>query len=483
MLAAIRKGWWLIVVCMLLGLGAAFAYNLRATPQYASTVTFFVSTPTGDGTSPLAADQFATRRITSYVGLLSSDVVAQRIVQDKGLTVDPADVASAIEGQADLNTVLLTATVTASSPELSLQIAQGVADDFGSIVNEVDPIGPDQVELRVISGPTLNPTPVAPRTNLNLALGLVGGAALGVIVVLLRSRLDTSVRQTRTLGSLTENAPVLGVVPFDRDAKKSPLLVDGRSKSIQAEALRHVRTSLQFVDVESRVQVVVITSSISGEGKSTTATNLAISFRQSGRRVLLVDADLRRPRVSAYLGLEGSVGLTNVLAEQVTLGDALQVWGDGGMNVLPSGSIPPNPSELLGSERMAELLATMRRDYDMIVIDSPPLLPVTDAAVLAAQADGAALVARYGKVTRNQVATSFRSLRAVDARLLGTILNGAPRRGHDGYDVYGYGSYTETKGGSPILDESEANQAVAPADPGSAGARSRRTDPSRDPAT
>ncbi|HEY5881078.1 MAG TPA: polysaccharide biosynthesis tyrosine autokinase [Nakamurella sp.] len=476
LVTAIRKGWWLIAICMLLGLGAAFVYNVRATPQYASTVTFFVSTPTGDGTSPLAADQFATRRITSYVGLLSSDVVADRIVQDTGLEIDPAEVASSIEGQADLNTVLLTATVTQSSPELSLQIAEGIAEDFGAIVNEVDPIGPGQVELRVISGPTLNPAPVAPRTNLNLALGLAGGAALGVIVVLLRSRLDTSVRQIRTLSILTDDAPVLGVIPFDRDARKSPIMVDGRSRSIQAEALRQVRTSLQFVDVESRVQVVVITSSISGEGKSTAATNLAISFRQSGRKVLLIDADLRRPRVSAYLGLEGSVGLTNVLAEQVTLDDVVQPWGGGGMMVLPSGSIPPNPSELLGSERMAELLATLRKNYDIIVIDTPPLLPVTDAAVLATQADGAALVARYGKVSRNQVGRAVRSLRAVDGRLLGTILNGAPRRGHDGYESYGYGAYNEHKD-APSLDESEAIQAVTPSARGGAGPLGRGTEP------
>ena len=439
---ALRKGWWIIVIAALLGGAAGVLVNLRATPQYASAVTFFISTPTEGGTSPLAADQFATRRITSYVGLLNSDVVAQRVVDTTGVDLTESQVKARISGDADLNTVLLTATVTDSSPERSLAIADGIAKQFGSIVNEVDPIGPGSVVLRVVSGPTLNPDPISPRQILNIAIGVFLGLAIGVIVALMKQLLDNTVRQPQVLRALTDS-PVLGLIPFEKAARKSPLIVEGGPRSIRAEALRQLRTNLQFVDVERPVRVLVVTSSIADEGKSTTATNLALAFAESGRRVLLVEADLRRPRVADYLDLERSVGLTNVLAGQVDIAEVLQPWGTGGLSVLPSGSIPPNPSELLGSPRMLELLDHLKTIFDVLVIDTPPLLPVTDGAVAAAHADGAVLVVRYGKTTRSQIANAVRSLHSVDARLLGTILNMTPRKGADGYESYGYGYYDD----------------------------------------
>ncbi|WP_420121538.1 polysaccharide biosynthesis tyrosine autokinase [Nakamurella sp.] len=442
-MSALRKGWWLILICMIVGLGLAFGYNLKASPKYSSSVTFFVSTPTGDGTSLLAADQFATRRITSYVGLMSSDLVAQRIVTDMNLDIEPSSVAASIDGEADLNTVLLTATVTDSSPERSLLIAQGLAKDFGSIVNQVDPIGPGQVELRVISGPTLNPVPVAPRKTVNLALGLLGGAIVGLVVALLREVLDNTVRQVATLRELAR-VPLLGAIPYDKDAKRAPLIDRTKARSIRAEAFRQLRTNLQFVDVDRPVHSLVVTSSVPHEAKSTTATNLAVSFAESGRRVLLIEADLRRPRVADYLGLERSVGLTSVLTGAASLDDAIQPWGATGMSFLASGPIPPNPSELLGSAAMASLLKSLRRSFDIMIIDTPPLLPVTDAAVTAKLVDGAVLVVRHGKTRRTQIHSALRSLRSVDARILGTVFNMVPIRGADGYESYAGGYYEET---------------------------------------
>ena len=236
--------------------------------------------------------------------------------------------------------------------------------------------------------------------------------------------LDTTIRQPQVLRTLTE-VPVLGVIPFEKSAKKSPLISEGQARSIRAEAFRQLRTNLQFVDVERPVRVLVVTSSVADEGKSTTATNLAVSFSESGRQVLLIEADLRRPRVADYLGLERAVGLTNVLAGQVDIDDVLQPWGRGGLSVLPSGSIPPNPSELLGSPRMLDLLERLKTRFEIIVIDTPPLLPVTDAAVAAAHADGAVLVARYGKATRGQV---------IDSRAFPPVGGRATARHHSQHD-------------------------------------------------
>jgi capsular exopolysaccharide synthesis family protein len=199
-----------------------------------------------------------------------------------------------------------------------------------------------------------------------------------------------------------------------------------------------LRTNLQFLNVGRPVQVLVVTSSMPEEGKSTTAINLAVAFSDFGRRVLLIEGDLRRPRIASYLGLEGAVGLTNVLAGEVGLVDVLQPWGRGGMTVIPSGTLPPNPSELLGSPAMSELVAHLRKSYDIIIIDAPPLLPVTDAAVASSLADGVVVVVRYAKTKRNQVAQSMRSLQAVEARVLGTVLNMAPSKGSQSYSSHGH---------------------------------------------
>jgi capsular exopolysaccharide synthesis family protein len=286
---------------------------------------------------------------------------------------------------------------------------------------------------------------------------------IGVVIALLRQLLDT-VRTPQFLRTLTD-APVLGVIPYERSSKKSPLIVESHARSLRAEAFRQLRTNLQFIDVERSVRVLVVTSSVAYEGKSTTAANLAVTFADSGRRVLLIEADLRRPRVADYLGLERAVGLTNLLAGQVSLDDVLQPWGRTGLVVIPSGSLPPNPSELLESPRMIDLLEVLKTRFDIIVIDTPPLLPVTDAAVAAvaaAGADRAVLVVRHGKTTRSHVSAAVRSLRTVDARLLGTVLTMTPLKGTDGYESHGYGYYEADPAKMPTLEQVEQAANNAP---------------------
>jgi len=235
---------------------------------------------------------------------------------------------------------------------------------------------------------------------------------------------------------------VLAGVPYDTTAKTEPLLAGEAASSPRAEALRQLRTNLQFVDVDRPVKTLVVTSAVPGEGKSSTACNLAVLFAETGQQVLLIDADLRRPRLADYFGLEGAVGLTTILAGRAKTEDVLQRWGTG-LWVLPSGFLPPNPSELLGSQHMAELLEEFRATFDMVILDCPPLLPVTDGAVAAARADGALLLVRSGKTTSTQVTAAANALRSVDARLLGCVVN-MVRSDHS--DPYHYYDYTERSG-------------------------------------
>lgn len=453
-LRAVRKNWWIVVLAALLGAGAGVVLVKTTQPRYASTVSFFASTPsTGAGTS-FQADQYAQARVASYVKLLSSDKLAELVLVRAGLqnSMTTSDITQKISGSADLNTVLLTATAVDASPEHSLKLAQAVAAEFGPMITRLEAQSSKNgsaVILNVTSGPTLNPIPVTPRRNLDIGLCLGIGFLLGLFFAVLREVLDTSIRTVVALREAT-GRPVLGSVVFDGTAKSSPIVSEATTHSLRAESMRQLRTSLQFIDVDSPPKVVVVTSSVAGEGKSSTAANLAIIVAETGRRVLLMDADLRRPRVADYLGLERSVGLTDVLAGRVQFAEVVQPWGESELFVLTCGSIPPNPSELLGSRNMITLMADAGRDFDLVLIDTPPLLPVTDAAVVSAHADGVLLVVRQGKTSKGQLAAALNALDDIEARVLGTVLNMVPPKGPDGRSRYEGYSYKNDIKGDPV---------------------------------
>ncbi len=190
----------------------------------------------------------------------------------------------------------------------------------------------------------------------------------------------------------------------------------------------------------------VITSSIPSEGKSTTTINLAIALADAGKRVALLDTDLRKPKVAEYLGIEGGAGLTDVLIGRASINDVMLPWGGRSLYVLPAGKVPPNPSELLGSAQMGTLLHMLEKDFDIVLCDAPPLLPVTDAAILARATSGALMVVSAGRVTKHQLTGATEALSTVGAKLAGSVMSMVPTRGPDSYySAYGYGyGYTES---------------------------------------
>ena len=440
-LAAIRKSWLLVVVTAIVGATAGTLAYLLTPPTYASTIDFYVSTPAEKGSNPQASGQFAEARVNSYIVLLSSEQMGKRVIDATGLDLTPQEVATKIEATSELNTVIVTANVIDGSPQRSLQIAQGVAEGFPRLVDELDNQGRDNeiVVIHAVSGPTLDAKPISPDPKLYIGLGLAAGIALGLIIAILREVFDNSVRTVEGAQRLI-GAPVLGTILYDPDTKRSPLIVGDESTSLRAEAYRQLRTNLLFINAAHSANTVMITSSVPLEGKSTTAANLALTFVESGERVLLIDADLRRPQLSQLLGLNEDVGLTNVLAGQISLDEAIQPWGNGGLCLLASGSAPPNPSELLGSARMSEIMTTVQQQFDKVVIDTPPVLPVTDAAVASAYAEAVVVVVHHGQTSRTQVANAASTLENVDARVVGSVLNMKKstrverrRYGHHGY--------------------------------------------------
>jgi receptor protein-tyrosine kinase len=442
-LQALRSGWWLLALSVLLAVGAAAAVTWTAKPLYASTTRLFVSTAGATDTSAAyQGDLFSQQRVTSYAELLRGEQLAARVIDDLDLELSPAEVAAKVSAAPVADTVILDVTVTDTSPERARDIAGSLGRQFTRQVTTLEtPAGAEisTVKVTTVQSADRDSTPVSPDPLRNLALGAALGLMVGLGLALLRSRLDNTVKTAEDVDQVA-GVGVIGTVPEDPRLAEDHLVTRLAEQSVTAEAYRAIRTNLQFLDVDHPPRAIVISSAIPGEGKSTLAVNLATVLAQSGNRVMLLEADLRRPRVTRYMGLVGGAGLTNVLAGSADLDEVVQPWGDGKLNILAAGPMPPNPSEMLGSAQMRALLAEVRETHDFVVIDAPPLLPVTDAAVLAVLSDGCVLSTRFGRTRREELAEAAAALARIDARLLGVVLNrvSAAARGY-GYG-YGYGA-------------------------------------------
>ncbi|XAS66651.1 polysaccharide biosynthesis tyrosine autokinase [Micrococcaceae bacterium Sec5.7] len=443
-LRVLRRNWMLVVATTLVGLlgGAVFSVLIR--PTYTSETQLFVAIQSSGSVSELQqGNTFGQARVQSYVKTVVTPVVLQPAIESLGLQETASGLAQRVTATTDLNTVLINISVTDHSPVQAAAIAQAVAN---SLIKAVDTLekpklgGSSPVSLSIIKPAVAPASPSAPNTQVNLILGILFGVASGLGLAVLRTAIDNRIRAESDLRRVTD-APILGAISFDPDAVKKPLLTQAGPQSPRAESFRQLRTNLQFANVSSNAKTVLVTSSLPGEGKSTTAINLAIALAQAGQSVCLVDADLRRPMVNEYLGLDRNAGLTTALVGAADVNELLQPWGDDDLYVLTSGLVPPNPSELLGSDAMKELVIRLEEAFDVLVIDAPPLLPVTDAAVLARHVGGVVVVVGMQSVRRNDLERSLSALSLVGADLLGVVLNRLPIKGADAY-TYSYKAYT-----------------------------------------
>lgn len=435
-LQAVRTYWWALALPVVLAVAFGVYAVSSAEPEYRASVTFFVApSAESDAQAAVQGDEFAQRRVNSYLELLSSDRLATKVIDASGLDLTPGRVKAMMGGNSDIDTVLLTATVTHASRDVVSRVAEAVSTQFVDLVDELENQGSGSasVHLDVVSGP--NVTELPPRRALAIGIpgmvGLVAGLALTWLLEI-RDKTIRSEAQLRTVAA----TPVLGMIPLDRRLRDAPRIRHLPASSAGTESFRQLRTNLEFIDVNSPVQILVVTSSVTDEGKTTTATNLASALVAADRKVLIVEADLRRPTLDEYFKVGQAVGLTDVLVGRGDIDAALQPVGFNGLMLLPSGQLPPNPSELVGSPAMVQLLESLRDRFDVVIINTPPLLPVTDAAVLSAHADGVLVVVRAGKTTRHQLSLAMRSLQAVGARVFGTVLNMAPTRQGSAYSAY-----------------------------------------------
>ena len=441
-LRALRAHWFVVVALVMLGGVAAGTYSWLQTPQYAANVQLFVSI---SGSAPDVVElsqggTFAQQRVKSYSDIVNSPSVMSAVIRDLQLPYTADDLASRVKSSSPLGTVLLDIAVTDSSPTRARDIANAIATQFPQFIATIEtPAGATSspVKLSVTRSASLPAAPVSPKTTLNLALGILVGLATGVGIAVLRHTLDRTIHGKREIATVSD-AAVVGEVVDDAKTKKRPLIVDDTATP-RAESFRRLRTNIRFLSIDERLRSLVVTGSLPDEGKSTVAANLAIALAQAGDTVVLIDGDLRKPSLATMFALPSGVGLTSVLLGDVTMDAALQHWRrDLPLYVVTSGPVPPNPSELLGSRRLADMVASMVANNMTVVFDSPPLLPVTDAAILARVTQGAIMVTRVGSTKIDQLETAIESLKAVDARILGVVANRVRRKkGKRGtYDGY-----------------------------------------------
>ncbi|WP_372468620.1 polysaccharide biosynthesis tyrosine autokinase [Microbacterium maritypicum] len=426
-LRVFRRQIVVIVASVLIGLSTGALVAMLTPPRYQASTEVMVAVQVADTATPAErslATGYAKQAVETYRSLITSSLVLDPVVEDLGLSAAP----TGISASAPLNSAIITITVDNRNPGQAARIANAVADSFATVVTDTlesrEQAAAFSIRIVTLEPAQVPTNPVAPNLSLSLIIGSLLGLAVGVGVALLRATLDRRVRVAADVEAAVP-VPVLGQIPLDPDTREHPLAMSTAPHGLRAEAYRSLRTNVRFF-FSGNQGVFVVTSSGPGEGKSTTAANLALAFADAGQRVALLDGDLRLPRVAEYFGIEGGIGLSDVLAGRVQLNDVIQRWGRSALFVLPAGTVPPNPAELLGSSAMESLIETLTEAFDVVIIDAPPLLLVTDAAVIARVTTGALLIAAAGSSQANRLTDAAKSIESVGARVLGTVLTKAP---------------------------------------------------------
>lgn len=458
-----------MAVTALVGVLAGLAVSLLTTPLYEASTRLFVST-TSSGAS--AADLYqgnrlSQDRVSSYTELLVGKTLAQRTIDKLGLDMSASRLTENVKASAKPDTVLLDVDVLDESPVRARDIADALSDEFVVLARELEtPEDGARPDARVVveQRASIPDHPVVPNKVRNIAAGLALGVALGLGLAVILDLLDNTIKRRETLEDIA-GAGVVGSIPLDKERRKEPAISFDTDNSGIAEAFRKLRTNLQFLAVDNPPRVIVITSSLPSEGKSTTAINIALALAEADHKVVLIDGDMRRPMLHKYVDLVGPVGFSTVLSGTASLSEVLQETRYPGLTVLTAGAVPPNPSELLGSLAAKNVLKELRAQFDYVIVDSSPLLAVTDAAILAADADGVLIIARFGQTKREQLGHAIGNLNDVGATVLGAVLTMTPLRGDAAYG-YRYSSYGEDASQlRPLVDqvtEPSAKPASAP---------------------
>ena len=450
-LGVLRRGWALIVLGLVVGLaGGSFAQQLEV-PSYSATARDLVTSQSSgvtDVNDTVQANGLAAGRVASFVLVASSGLVLQPVIDELGLDLTVDELASQISVVSPPNTVVIETTATAETPALAQSIANAISETFSRVVAEQLEPEPEVVEtpLPVVDAngtPIPDPVvtvlrivnieeaelPTEPEQAVGpffLVIGAIAGLGLGLVGASVREALDRRVRTRRDVATVTE-APVVGVLRRDRALRRTPLAGADRANGSVSESFRSLRTAIGHLRVRDRRSAFVVTAMGRGNGSTTVTANLAVAIAKTATTVVVIDANIASPELTAVLDARGSRGLTDVLAGRVTLDEALRP-GPHGTMVLSVGTHPGATAELLATAAMRDLLETLRERFDVVLVDAPALSVGTEATVLGSFGCATLLVVPAGAVIRPRLAETLATLAMGGQTPAGIILNRPPRR-------------------------------------------------------
>jgi capsular exopolysaccharide synthesis family protein len=437
----LRRHWLAIVLMILVGVGISFLWVRMQTPVYEASVDGIAKSQS-DGSEEQGfvqvGDPAASAKIPAFLVMADWPDVAEYVIEDLELDTTPEQLSTQVDVTNPQGTTILNVVARAESPTAARALAESWIRGMVHTIDEVDGTGTaGSAPVNIVAGgsASLPSEPLFPDLRTSLIVGAVIGLGFGIGFALMRTASDRRVRAADEVEKKTE-VSVVGTIPLAKQMDVESRLFDPEASGsgpgfAVAEAMRTLRTNLQFMDVDNPPRTIVVTSPLPGDGKSTIACNLALTLAASGSTVTLVDGDLRRSKVAETMGVTRGAGLSDVLAGRADVADVLQRSPQSqNLFILAAGSAPPNPSEVLGSARMKSLLSDLA-EHSIVIVDAPPLIPVTDGAVLTHQADGALLVVSLGKTTYDLVEKALDTLHKARGRALGIVLNKAPLKGVD----------------------------------------------------
>lgn len=497
---------WLILLAALVAGTAAFLISQRMTPYYRSSTTVLVNAAPATKVTDYSSVMLSEQLTSTYAQMMAKDPVLNEVIKQLALNIPAADLKKMVTVSAVNNTQLIQVAVETTDPVLSAYIANSIASVSAAQISDIQsqrfsqsktaletqladldkqisdyqaqadsafsPAEKDRLTTKVtqyreiysnlllsyesvrlseaqsvssivqIEPAVPDPAPVRPKVLQNTLLAAVVGFLLAAGVIVAREALDDTIKSPEDI-SQKFKLPILGVINHHSSEDQSPITItDPRSPT--AEAYRTLRTNVSYTSVDKPLKTIMVTSTEPGEGKSTTISNLAVVFAQNGKRVILADCDLRHPSIHNKMGLHNRIGMSNLFGQSADiLNGNRQATKVDNLSVITTGLLPPNPAELLGSQKMQSILAALRESADVVLIDTPPTLAVTDSAILAPTIDGIILVVRPGKTRVNALRQTLDQMTQVKAKVLGIVLNDVAARGsYYGYRYKNYQNYT-----------------------------------------
>lgn len=406
-----------VLVCFL----SALVVTAYTTPTYESTAQLLVSqgqaAPRDQSSGESYQAVLLSERLTkTFSQMIAGRSLAEKVMEKLKSPLSPEGLMKKVRAEPVKDTQIIQITVTDTDPVRAKDLANAYAEEFIKMVNKSIPSSA-LINVGTVEPAVIPHSPVKPKPVLNAVLGLLVGIMASIGFAFLLEQLDITVKEPDEIEELT-GLRSLGNIP---DVKK-PLLLNNNN-SMVSEACRSIRTNLQYLNFDRSVKTFMVTSPSMGEGKTTVSSNLAIVLAQAGFKVLVIDCDLRRPNLGKLFDQPSGVGLSNVLIGVASAESVILPTDIDGLSIITSGPIPPNPADLLNSAGMDELLSSLEKSYDLIILDSPPALSMADAPILASKADAVLLVSNFGKTRKSELAAAVDVLNKVGARLIGFAIN------------------------------------------------------------